>query len=54
MRIRRLFRLFYQLITDREIYFLTGLAIKSLFDKSPTGPRSAPVAKKRAKAMNAK
>jgi hypothetical protein len=53
MRVRRVFKLFYQLMTDREVYFLLGLAIRNVFRKKiPT--RSIPPVKKRSKAMTAK
>jgi hypothetical protein len=54
MGARRVFRLFYRLITDREIHLLTGLAIRNLFRRSHNEPRSVAPAKKRAKAVNAK
>lgn len=50
----RVLKLFYQLVTDREIYFLTGLAIRNLFRRSGKKPSSVATAKKRAKAMNAR
>src|SRR5207302_7793995 len=53
MRIGRAFRVFYQIITDREIYFLLGLAFKDLFRKTKSDPRPAVPVKKRAKAIAA-
>jgi hypothetical protein len=45
MRLRRAFKLLYQLMTDREIYFLAGLVVRNLFHK-PTAPPSEPKRKK--------
>ena len=53
MRIWRAFKVFYQVITDREIYFLLGLAIRDLFRKTKSNPKPDVVVKKRAKAMSA-
>jgi hypothetical protein len=53
MRIWRAFKVFYQVITDREIYFLLGLAIRDLFRKTKSDPKPAVPVKKRAKAMSA-
>ena len=53
MRIGRAFRVFYQIITDREIYFLLGLAFKDLFRKTKSDPRPAVPIKKRARAIGA-
>ena len=47
-------KLFFQLITDREIYFLIGLAFGNLFRKTDADTTSLRRAKKRAKAMHAK
>ena len=54
MRAQRVFKLFYQLMTDREVYFLLGLAIRNVFRKNKIPPRSIPPVKKRSKAMTAK
>jgi hypothetical protein len=53
MRLWRAFKVFYQVITDREIYFLLGLAIRDLFRKTKSDPKPVVVVKKRAKAMAA-
>jgi hypothetical protein len=53
MRIWRAFRVFHQIITDREIYFLLGLAFRDLFRKIKSDPRPATPVKKRAKAIAA-
>ena len=53
MRIWRAFKVFYQIVTDREIYFLLGLAIRDLFRKTKSDPKPAVAVKKRAKAMSA-
>ncbi|HET8888236.1 MAG TPA: hypothetical protein VFQ41_04980 [Candidatus Angelobacter sp.] len=53
MKIMRAFRVFYQIITDREIYFLLGLAFRDLFRKTKSDPRPAVPVKKRAKAIAA-
>jgi hypothetical protein len=53
MRILRAFKVFYEIITDREVYFLLGLAIRDLFRKTKSDPKPAMPLKKRAKAMSA-
>ncbi len=53
MRIWRAFKVFFQIVTDREIYFLLGLAIRDLFHKTKSDPNPALPVKKRAKAMSA-
>jgi hypothetical protein len=53
MGLWRAFKVFYQVITDREIYFLLGLAIRDLFRKTKSNPKPVVVVKKRAKAMSA-
>jgi len=47
MRLWRAFKVFYQVITDREIYFLLGLAIRDLFRKTKSDPKPVVVVKKR-------
>jgi hypothetical protein len=51
MRFSRAFKLLYQLMTDREVYFLIGLAVRNLFRKPQVLP-SEPESKK-AKAVSA-
>jgi hypothetical protein len=46
-------KVFYQIITDREVYFLFGLAIRDLFRTAKSDPKPAVPVKKRAKAMSA-
>jgi hypothetical protein len=53
MRIWRAMRVFYEIVTDREVYFLLGLAIGDLFRKTKSDPAPAIAVKKRAKAMSA-
>jgi hypothetical protein len=53
MRIWRAMKVFYEIITDREVYFLLGLAIRDVFRKTKSDPKPAVVMKKRAKAMSA-
>lgn len=53
MRIGRALRVCYQIITDREIYFLLGLAFRDLFRKKKSDPRPAVPVKKRAKVIAA-
>ena len=53
MRIWRTMKVFYEIVTDREVYFLLGLAIRDLFSKTKSDPKPAVVAKKRVKAMSA-
>jgi hypothetical protein len=53
MRIWRAFRVFYQTVTDREIYFLLGLASRDLFRKTQSDPQAVTPVKKRAKAIAA-
>jgi hypothetical protein len=53
MGLWRAFKVFYQVITDREVYFLLGLAIRDLFRKTKSNPRPVMPVKKRAKAMSA-
>jgi hypothetical protein len=53
MIIVRAIRVVYQIITDREIYFLLGLAFRDLFRKTKSDPRPAVPVKKRAKAIAA-
>jgi hypothetical protein len=53
MRIWRAMKVFYEIVTDREVYFLLGLAIRDLFRKTKSDPRPAVAVKKRAKAMSA-
>ncbi|HEX3154551.1 MAG TPA: hypothetical protein VHV32_08000 [Candidatus Angelobacter sp.] len=54
MRIWRAMKVFYEIVTDREVYFLLGLAMKDLFRKTKSDPKPAVVmpGKKRAKAMS--
>ena len=52
MRIWRAFKVFYEIVTDREIYFLLRLAITDLFRRSKSDPKPAMPVKKRAKAMS--
>jgi len=51
MHFWRAFKLLYQLMTDREVYFLIGLAVRNLFRK-PQVLSSEPESKK-AKAVSA-
>jgi hypothetical protein len=53
MRIWRAMKVFYEIVTDREVYFLLGLAIRDLFRNTKSDPKPAVVVKKRAKAMSA-
>jgi hypothetical protein len=53
MRIWRAMKVFYEIVTDREVYFLLGLAIRDLFRNTKSDPKPAVVVKKRAKAMTA-
>jgi hypothetical protein len=53
MEIWRAMKVFYEIVTDREVYFLLGLAIRDLFRKTKSDPKPAIVVKKRAKAMSA-
>jgi len=53
MRIWRAMKVFYEVITDREVYFLLGLAIRDLFRKTKSDPKPEIAVKKRAKAMSA-
>jgi len=53
MRIWRAMKVFYEIVTDREVYFLLGLAIRDLFRTNKSDPKPAVVVKKRAKAMSA-
>jgi hypothetical protein len=53
MRIWRAMKIFYEIITDREVYFLLGLALRDLFRKTKSDPKPAIAVKKRAKAMSA-
>jgi hypothetical protein len=53
MRIWRAIKVFYEIVTDREVYFLLGLAIRDLFRNTKSDPKPAVVVKKRAKAMSA-
>jgi hypothetical protein len=53
MRIWRAIKVFYEIITDREVYFLFGLAIRDVFRNTKSDPKPAVVIKKRAKAMSA-
>jgi hypothetical protein len=55
MRIWRAMKVFYEIVTDREVYFLLGLAVRDLFRKTKSDPKPAVVVrvKKRAKAMSA-
>jgi hypothetical protein len=53
MRIWRAMKVFYEIITDREVYFLLGLAIRDLFRETKSDPKPAVAMKRRAKAMSA-
>lgn len=53
MRIWRAIKVFYEIVTDREVYFLLGLAIRDLFRTIKSDPKPAVPVKKRAKAMSA-
>jgi hypothetical protein len=53
MRIWRAMKVFYEIVTDREVYFLLGLAIRDIFRKTKSDPKPAIAVKKRAKAMSA-
>jgi hypothetical protein len=53
MRIWHAMKVFYEIVTDREVYFLLGLAIKDLFRKTKSDPKPAIVVEKRANAMSA-
>lgn len=53
MRIWRAMKVFYEIVTDREVYFLLGLAVRDLFRKGKSDPKPAVAVKKRAKAMSA-
>jgi hypothetical protein len=53
MGLWRALKVFYQIITDREVYFLLGLAIRDLFRTTKSDPKPAVPVKKRAKAMAA-
>jgi hypothetical protein len=53
MRIWRAMKVFYEIVTDREVYFLLGLAIRDMFRKTKSDPKPAIPLKKRAKAMSA-
>ena len=53
MRIWRAMKVFYEIVTDREVYFLLGLAFRDLFRKTKSDPKPAMPLKKRAKAMSA-
>jgi hypothetical protein len=53
MRIWRAMKVLYEIVTDREIYFLLGLAIRDLFHTTKSDPKPAVPVKKRAKAMSA-
>jgi hypothetical protein len=53
MGLWRTLKVFYQIITDREVYFLLGLAIRDLFRTTKSDPKPAVLVKKRAKAMAA-
>jgi hypothetical protein len=53
MKIWRACKVFFQIVTDREVYFLLGLAIRDLFRKTKSDPKPAVAVKKRAKAMSA-
>ena len=43
MQIWRAFKVFYEIITDREIYFLLGLAIRDIFRKEKADPKPDPL-----------
>ena len=53
MRIWRAMKVFYEIVTDREVYFLLGLAVRDLFRKTKSDPKPAVAVKRRAKAMSA-
>jgi hypothetical protein len=53
MGLWRAFKVFYEVITDREIYFLLNMAIRDMFRKTKSDPKPVVVVKKRAKAMTA-
>ncbi|HEX4603897.1 MAG TPA: hypothetical protein VH724_07890 [Candidatus Angelobacter sp.] len=53
MRIWRAIKVFYEIVTDREVYFLLGLAVGDLFRKTKSDPKPAMVMKKSAKTMSA-
>ena len=53
MRIWHAMKIFYEIVTDREVYFLLGLAVRDLFRKTKSDPKPAVAMKKRAKAMSA-
>ena len=53
MRIWRAMKVFYEIVTDREVYFLLGLAVRDLFRKNKSNPKPVVAVKKRAKAMSA-
>jgi hypothetical protein len=53
MRIWRAMKIFYEIVTDREVYFLLGLAIRDLFRKTKSDPKPAVPMKKHAKTMSA-
>ena len=60
MRIWRVFKVFYEIVTDREIYFLLGLAIRDFFRKEKADPKPDPLpvslpaaVKERVKSMTA-
>ena len=39
MRVWRAMKVFYEIVTDREVYFLLGLAIRDLFRTSKSDPK---------------
>lgn len=53
MKIWRACKVFFQIVTDREVYFLLGLAIRDLFRTTKSNPKPAVAVKKRAKVMSA-
>jgi phenylalanine-4-hydroxylase len=53
MRIWRAMKVFYEIDSDREVYFLLGLAIRDLFRITKSDHKPAIAVKKRAKAMSA-
>jgi hypothetical protein len=53
VRIWRAMKVFYEIVTDREIYFLLSLAVRDLFRKEKSNPKPAMPLKKRTKAMSA-
>ena len=53
MRIWRAMKVFYEIVTDREVYFLLSLAVRDLFRKEKSNPKPAMPLKRRAKAMSA-